>query len=104
VRSQQRIDALVLRRIIVEPKAQKDVGVDADHWPDGRLAARLAGCMLGARMLRPGFIDLLDAERFGMRGLQQAPDVPTIGLDMPGGDRVVGLDLEVEDRSGVQAS
>ena len=33
---------------------------------------------------------------------EQAPDSPSIGLDMAGGDRLVGLDLEVEDRSGVQ--
>ena len=60
--------------------------------------------MLGAKMLGHGLIHLLDAERFGMRRLEQAPDAPSIGLDMPRCDRVVDLDLEVEDREAVAAA
>ena len=38
-----------------------------------------------------------------MRRLKQSPDAPSVRQDLPGGDRVVSLDLEVEDRAGIQA-
>jgi hypothetical protein len=55
--------------------------------------------MRGAQVLRHGLIHLLDGQRCCVRGLEQAPDAPSVGLDLPGGDRVVGLDLKVEDCS-----
>lgn len=45
IRAQQRVDALVLCRIIVEPQAQQDIGVDADHRPADLRPARLGACL-----------------------------------------------------------
>ena len=53
------------------------------------------------QVLGHGLIYLLDGHRRGMRRLEQALDSPTVGLDLPGGDRVVCLNLEVEDRSSI---
>jgi hypothetical protein len=36
---------------------------------------------------------MLDGQPFGVRGLEQAPDAPSVGLDVPDGDHVVCLDL-----------
>ncbi len=45
MRSQQRIDALVLRRVIAEPKSRRDVGVDTDPRPADLRPARLTACL-----------------------------------------------------------
>ena len=54
---QQRVDALGLRRVIVEPQAQQDVGIDADHRPTGlrptRAGATLSRKCLETASLRP---------------------------------------------------
>jgi hypothetical protein len=92
MRCQQRVDALVLRRVIVKPQAQQDVD---DRSSVSGLAARLAGRVLVAQVLRHGLIHLLDGQWRGMRGLEQTPDAPRVGLGLPGGDRVVGLDREI---------
>lgn len=59
--------------------------------------------MLVTHKLGHGLIHLLDGQWRGMRRFEQPTDAPRVGLDMARGDRVVGLDLEVEDRSGFQA-
>ncbi|MCC7150451.1 MAG: hypothetical protein IT501_00490, partial [Rubrivivax sp.] len=58
--------------------------------------------MLVAQVVRHGLVHLFDGQWRSVRRLQQPPETPGIGLDVPGGDRVVGLDLEVEDRAGIQ--
>jgi hypothetical protein len=99
MRGQQCVDAPVLRRVIGEPQAKQDVGVDADHRPADLRPARLGACSSRRCFAMASII----CRWRTLRGLKQPPDAPTVGLDLPGGDRVVCLDLEVEDRSSIQA-
>ncbi|MBE0549213.1 MAG: hypothetical protein IH627_16485 [Rubrivivax sp.] len=49
---EQGVDALVLRRVVVEPQAQQDVGIDADHRP-ADLQPRAAGACFFLRCSAP---------------------------------------------------
>ena len=53
-------------------------------------------------MRRHGLIHLLNVQWRSMRGLEQPPYAPSVVLDMPDGDRVVGLEIEVEDDSVIK--
>jgi len=47
MRGQQRVDSLVQRRIVVQPEAQEDVGVDADPASSPRRSRIFLGSVIG---------------------------------------------------------